>query len=783
MNYKLFNNTHKIDSSIFNGLQFGMNLFLRIILPYVSMAVSTFIISGIAFFPVTLIASSEDDVSHDNDPHLKTTHSNRLIGENSPYLLQHAHNPVDWYPWGDEAFAKARQEDKPIFLSIGYSTCHWCHVMERESFSNPEIAQLMNKKFISIKVDREERPDVDQVYMRFVQATTGHGGWPLSVWLTPDLKPFVGGTYFPPKPQPGRPDFPTVLNIISQRWEEDRNAVMKASNEIIAQLNTLSEKSSPPENLEFNKLKNAFIAYQGIFDARHGGFGNAPKFPRPASLNFLLRYSRQKNIGEDEAEQVKDMVFFTLRELAKGGINDHLGGGFHRYAVDAKWRVPHFEKMLYNQAQLADTYLNAYQLTGDSWYGDIAKQILHYTQEQLTDTRGGFYSAEDADSLPSHDAEEKVEGAFYVWTKEEFIEILGKENAKLLAFHYGIEEKGNVPPESDIRGELSGKNILYKSHSLSETAKHFELNKLEIENRIEEGRISLLRARDARERPHLDDKIITAWNGLMISSLSHASLILQIPDYLERTVTAAEFIRHNLYRESTGHLLRSFRNGSASVEGFLQDYALLIQGLLDLYEASFDIRWLQWAIRLQEKQNELFWDDTAGGYYTATGDDDSILLRLKDNFDGAIPSPNSIAALNLLRLSQMIDSASIRRRAEQTLEAFSTTFTQSPHAMPQMLSALNFYLDSPKQIILSGRRQSPTTNSMLAEIYRHFIPHKVVLLADGAEGQDFLNQKLEIFNSISLVEGETTAFVCENYICDLPTTELATLTRLLKSSR
>ena len=748
-----------------------------------SMATCAIAIIGFAFFAHRTIAGGGDDLSHDSDVQMVTTQSNRLINEKSPYLLQHAHNPVDWYPWGEEAFEKARAEDKPIFLSIGYSTCHWCHVMERESFSNPEIAQLMNKYFVSIKVDREERPDVDQVYMRFVQATTGSGGWPLNVWLTPDLKPFVGGTYFPPKPNYGRPDFPSILNSIAEMWNTDREKILKVSNEILAHLSPSSADSYNPENLKLIRLKNAYTIYKDTYDERSGGFGSAPKFPRPVSLNFLLRYSIGKEIEDTDKQLARDMVLFTLRNIAQGGIHDHLGGGFHRYSVDGKWRVPHFEKMLYNQAQLSDAYLNAYQQSSDSWYGDIAKDILRYVDNQLTDPTGGFYSAEDADSLPSPDAEEKEEGAFYIWTKAEIIEILGEENASILAYRYGIEDEGNAPPESDPRGEFTGNNILYEKHSLNDTASQFNQSEEQLKSLINLCKDRLLQARNKRKRPQLDDKIITAWNGLMISSYARASIILQDPVYLEKASAAAVFIRNNLYQESNARLLRAYRNGSSQVEGFLQDYAYLIQGLLDLYEASFDIQWLQWALQLQEKQDILFWDDTAGGYYTVTGEDASILLRMKDNFDGAIPSPNSIAAMNLLRLSQMIDSASHRGRAEKTLQAFSSNFIRSPQSMPHMLAALSFYLDTPKQIILSGNRFASTTKAMLNEIYRHYLPNKVILLADGAEGQDFLNEKLEIFKAINPVDGETTVFVCENYTCDIPTTELATLTRLLKRSR
>lgn len=753
-----------------------MKEIFRIFITYSSTVMYASFCLGFILFPHLLIANNADDLQ------IVPTQSNRLINEQSLYLLQHAFNPVDWYPWGEEAFEKARVEDKPIFLSIGYSTCHWCHVMERESFSNPEIARLMNKYFVNIKVDREERPDVDQVYMRFVQTTTGSGGWPLNVWLTSDLKPFVGGTYFPSKSNYKRPDFSSVLNSIAKMWNTDREKILKISNEILTHLSPSKTDPYSSENLNLISLKNAYTIYKDTYDKNSGGFGAAPKFPHPASLNFLLRYSVGKDIEDVDKQLAKDMVFSTLRNIAQGGINDHVGGGFHRYSVDDQWRMPHFEKMLYNQAQLSSVYLNAYQQTRDPWYGDIARNVLRYVYNQLTDPAGGFYSAEDADSLPNPNANEKKEGAFYTWTMNEIIGILGKETANIFSYHYGFKNKGNVLFQNDPREEFIGKNILYEKYSLKDTALKFNQKEEALEILINRCKDRLLKERNKRERPQLDDKIITAWNGLMISSYARASVILQDPVYLERASAAAGFIRNNLYQETNGRLYRSYRNGSSQVGGFLQDYAYLIQGLIDLYETSFNIHWLQWALQLQKKQDILFWDDVTGGYFTVTGEDASILLRIKDNFDGAIPSPNSIAAMNLLRLSQIIDDSSHRRRAEKTIRAFSPSFIKSPRSMPHMLSAMGFYLDTPKQIILSGDRFAPTTKAMLKEIYRHYLPNKVILLADGAEGQEFLNQKLAILKTINPVDGETKAFVCENYTCDMPTTQVATLTRLLKRS-
>jgi uncharacterized protein YyaL (SSP411 family) len=706
-------------------------------------------------------------------------HTNRLAQEKSPYLLQHAHNPVDWYPWGEEAFEKARREKKPIFLSIGYSTCHWCHVMERESFENEEVAALMNSRFVSIKVDREERPDVDRVYMTFVQATTGGGGWPLNVWLTPTLKPFVGGTYFPPEDRHGQPSFTKVLLRISDAWEKDRAKISESGNQIMTAL--AHSANTPVEGAGIVDAKLIDAAYQQIargYDARDGGFGGAPKFPRPVTLNFLFRVYHRSAADSEAGDAALGMALFTLRKMAAGGMHDQLGGGFHRYSVDAQWRVPHFEKMLYDQAQLASAYLDAYQITGDLRYEAIARDTFDYVRRDLTDAGGGFYSAEDADSLTTAGGKEKTEGAFYVWTKQEIDEALG-EYAELFDYLYGVEAAGNAPEGSDPQGEFRGKNILYERQTFAETAKHFDKSELDVDESMRYRRATLLERREKRPRPHLDDKIITAWNGLMISAFARGAQVLGDPSYLEAATRAAEFVRAKLYDARAQTLRRSYRGGPADGAGFAEDYAFFIQGLLDLYETSFDSQWLQLAEQLQATQDRLFWDDKNGGYFTSTGDDPSILLRMKEDNDNAEPAASSIAARNLLRLAQMRDTKELRVRGQKTIAAFAAALHHFPSALPQMLVALDFSLTKPKQIIIAGEPGAADTRELLDEVHRHYLPNTIVLLADGGAGQKFLAGRLEEVKEMKPIEGKAAAYVCENFTCRAPVTSVEELRRLL----
>ncbi len=716
--------------------------------------------------------------------------TNRLAREKSPYLLQHQHNPVDWMPWGPEAFARAKKEDKPIFLSVGYSTCHWCHVMAHESFEDEAVAKYLNEHFVCIKVDREERPDVDKVYMTFVQATTGGGGWPMSVWLTPDLKPFVGGTYFPPNDRGGRPSFRRMLGSIAEGWKNERDNIVKHGDQVAKQLG----EAAATAEAAAEKPGRASL-YGGLgqlvkrFDDTHGGFGSAPKFPQPSIINFLLRMSVRRGLGatpeseETDRGRARKMALFTLEKMAAGGMHDHLGGGFHRYSVDTYWHIPHFEKMLYDQAQLARAYADAFQLTRDARWEKIARDTLDYVLRDMTDKDGGFYSAEDADSLLAHGKPEHGEGAFYVWTQKEIESLLGTgapgalDGATLFKKFYGVAPDGNAPVGSDPMKEFTGKNTLIQRLTIADAAKEFKKADAEIEASLAASRAKLFGERAKRPRPHLDDKIITAWNGLMISALARAAQVLDEPRYLAAAQRSARFINEHLWRD--GALTRSFRHEPSGIAAFADDYAALIAGLLDLYEADFDTAWLAWALDLQAKMDALFYDKALGGYFqTAPGASD-ILFRTKEDYDGAEPAPSSLAASNLLRLAQITDSKDFRERAEKTIASASAQLDRLPSAMTQMLCAVDASLAKPRQIVIAGRRGADDTRALLREVRATFSPNQIVFLADGAEGQKWLGEKLEFFRSVSPVDGKAAAYVCENFTCREPVTDPAKLRELL----
>jgi uncharacterized protein len=712
----------------------------------------------------------------------RTEHTNRLAQEKSPYLLQHAHNPVDWYPWGEEAFAEARRENKPIFLSVGYSTCHWCHVMAHESFENEEVAAIMNREFVNIKVDREERPDVDRVYMTFVQATTGSGGWPMSVWLTPDLKPFVGGTYFPPEERYGQPAFTKVLQRIATAWKEDHDKIVEQGTKIVAALRQ-SQSAAPREGkIDRSVAEAAYRQLDRTYDPKEGGFGNAPKFPRPVTLNFLTRFYAA-DPKSDAGKQALDMTLFTLRKMAAGGMHDHIGGGFHRYSVDRYWHVPHFEKMLYDQAQLAMAYLDAFQITKETQYEAVARDILDYVARDMTSKEGGFFSAEDADSPVASGADrghvKTAEGAFYVWTKREINEALG-DSAEVFDFYYGVQAHGNAPEGSDPHDEFRGKNILTERHTIAETAHHFKKSEGDIGKLLTRSREKLFGIRAQRARPHLDDKIISAWNGLMISAYARGAQVLDDPRYLEVATRAATFVRTKLYDPSGQILYRSYREGRSNVEGFADDYAFVVQGLLDLYESSFDIEWLKLAIELQQTQDRLFFDEKNGAYFSSSGRDENVFVRMKDDNDGAEPAASSVTALNLLRLSQIYDDPKIAERARKTIDAFATILSQFPSGMPQMLVAVQNSLGKPRQIVIAGKKDSPETRALLKEVHRHFLPNTIVILADANEGQKYLSERNEAIRAMSLMEGKPAAYVCENFACKAPVTNAKQLGDILK---
>ena len=735
---------------------------------------------------------------------------NRLAAEKSPYLRQHADNPVDWHPWGAEALARAAAEQKPIFLSIGYSTCHWCHVMAHESFENDAVAAVLNRDFIPVKVDREERPDLDRIYMTYVQQTTGHGGWPMSVWLTPGGQPFYGGTYFPRDDHHQRPGFITLLETIARHWREQRAKIEQGAADIVARLAQHAREGAAPaagavvplHEAAGEAFEKAFQYFYDAHDTRWGGFGGAPKFPRASILEFLFRTAALQGVASDLGQAAIGLGAVTLQRMAEGGLHDPLGGGFHRYSVDAEWHVPHFEKMLYDQALVALNYLEAQQATQLPVFGWVARGIFDYVARDLTSPGGGFYSAEDADSLPPEAAvgrvvpdepqarhgssggfalphQPKAEGAFYVWTQKEIEAVLGVD-APFFCAHFDVKPDGNVA--HDPHGEFTGKNVLRQLRPLVRTAEQFKLLPADAEQKLL-GCLEKLRVvRAQRPRPHRDDKIVTAWNGLMISALARGSRVLGDRQYLVAAVRAAEFIRRELFDDATGELYRTWREGRSPITGFAEDYASLIQGLLDLYEAGFDIRWLQWAEQLQRRQDELFWDAERGGYFNTRAGDAAVILRLKDDYDGAEPSANSIAALNLLRLDWMIGTEdSYRMKALKTLEAFRGQWSQSPHALPQMLVALELALAEPRTVVLAGDPAAGDFRALVATLSATLGPRRAILAADGGAGQAWLATRRPYLAAMQPAGGRATAYVCENFTCQSPVTDARELAQRLLS--
>ena len=691
---------------------------------------------------------------------------NRLAREQSPYLLQHAHNPVDWYPWGEAAFEKARRENKPIFLSIGYSTCHWCHVMERESFENERIADLLNRDYVSIKVDREERPDVDRIYMTFVQATSGNGGWPMSVWLTPQLQPFFGGTYFPPENRLGHPGFASILTQIADAWRTQRGQIEDSARDVVQQLQkSVTVEPGRATAINTDLLDSGFYYFRRTFDTQMGGFGGAPKFPRPSVYQFLLPYwARTKN------KEALDMVLLTLREMAKGGMHDQLGGGFHRYSVDERWFVPHFEKMLYDQAQLAISYLGAFQITGERQYAGVAQDIFEYVLRDMTAPDGGFYSAEDADSvIDPEEPKIKGEGAFYIWTAEEIRELVPLPMADWFCYRYGVAEGGNVA--NDPHNEFNNRNILYQAVSVADTAMQFR----QIEETVAEGLAKaeaiLLEARSKRVRPHLDDKVLTAWNGLMISAFALGGTVLGEERYAAAARRAAEFVFVRMYDPQSGVLLRRYREGDAAIPGFLDDYSMFVQALIDLYETQFDLRHLMAAIAITESQRKRFEDATNGGFYSTGAEDGALVMRIKDDYDGAEPSGNSVALMNLLRLAQFTDRADFRESAERLLGSFAPRLSAAAATLPQMLAAAEFYLSDPRQIVFAGEHPKV----LVRAFYAKFVPNRVVMQAEPV-----LAQWNPAVASMHEINGRAAAYVCRRYACQLPVTEVDALLKLIQ---
>jgi len=688
--------------------------------------------------------------------------TNRLINEKSPYLLQHAHNPVDWYPWSDEAIERARVEDKPIFLSIGYAACHWCHVMENESFEDQDVADYLNETFICIKVDREERPDVDAVYMAACQMLTGGGGWPLNIIMTPDKEPFFAATYIPKHNHLGRPGLIEICGRIKDLWTTERRRVLDSAQHLAGQLDRMFAYQNDAE-LDASLLDRAFRQLEELYDADWGGFGKAPKFPTTHWLLFLLRYHhRTGNVSS------LDMVQKTLTAMRYGGIWDHVGYGFHRYSTDKYWLLPHFEKMLYDQAGLAQAYLEIYQLTGNSFYADTANDIFTYVLRDMTSKDGGFFSAEDADS-------EGEEGKFYVWTMAEIKKLLDKEEIELLVKIFRLSEEGNFHDEATRR--KTGANILHLGSPPAQQAEDLGISETELENRWTQIRGRLFAAREKRVRPLKDDKILADWNGLMIASLALGARVLGRPEYEKAACAAADFVLAKM-RDSSGMLRHRFRDGELAVAANANDYAFFIRGLLSLFQTNLDPRYLQEAAQLQSRMADFFWDSKKGGFFLTGADSCDLPVRPKELYDGAMPSANSVAFCNLLLLFKLTGLPHWREMADSLARAFLGTVKEQPVGYAYFLLGLDLAVTPGKEVVIVGERESPSTREMLAVVHRSFAPYTTVLLKNAANAEQ-LAGLAGYTGQLVLKPGVSTAYVCTDFACQAPTTDPLTLSSYL----
>jgi uncharacterized protein YyaL (SSP411 family) len=684
-------------------------------------------------------------------------HTNRLQQETSPYLLQHAHNPVDWYPWGEEALERARTENKPILLSIGYSACHWCHVMERESFENEEIAALMNENFINIKVDREERPDLDQIYMNAVQLMLGHGGWPLTVFLTPDLVPFYGGTYFPPEDRFRLPGFPRVLSGVADAYRTQPDEIAQTTTSFLNELRRMSVAYESNEPINEQVLDAAAAALARNYDPKHGGFGGAPKFPASMNLEFLLRVHQRSGDGE-----TLKMVTQTCQRMAEGGLYDQLGGGFHRYSTDAQWLVPHFEKMLYDNALLSRLYLHVYQVTGEEFFRRITEETLDYVAREMADAGGAFYSTQDADS-------EGVEGKFFVWTIEEINELLGAEDGRLVSAYYGATPGGN----------FEEKNILHVPRPAQAVAAELKVTLERLHEVIERSKPLLFAAREKRIKPGRDEKAIAAWNGMMLTSFAEAASVLERDDYRRIAERNADFILTTLRREGT--LQHVYKDGQAKHHGYLDDYASVASGLLSLYEATGTMRWLRESISLTEQMCEEFWDETDGGFFYTSERGEQLIVRNKDFMDNATPAGNSVAAELLLRLALLTENQDYQRKAITIFRLLRDQTVRYPSAFGYLLGALDFYLSTPKEIVIIGEVGANDSLALLREVWRRYLPNKVV--AQSAEHDEEASRVVPLLKERPALGGRATAYVCENYSCLQPVTTPGELAAQLDTTK
>lgn len=701
--------------------------------------------------------------------HSKKT--NHLINEKSPYLLQHASNPVDWYPWSSEAFKKAQEEDKPIFLSIGYSTCHWCHVMAHESFEDADVASLLNSSFVSIKVDREERPDIDQIYMDVCQALTGRGGWPLTIIMTPDKKPFFAATYISKKGRFGSSGLLELLPAISDAWKNKRAELVSSADKIIQAIRDAAE-TTPGQALGKNILATAYTQLLRRFDPKDGGFSDAPKFPTPHILLFLLRY--WKRTGADQALK---MVETTLQVMRRGGIFDHIGFGFHRYSTDLFWLLPHFEKMLYDQALLALAYTEAYNATNKIEYQTTAREIFTYVLRDMTDSLGGFYSAEDADS--ADETGKTVEGKFYVWTEQELKSVLNSEDAEFISKIYNIKKGGNFLEQATQ--ERTGENILHLTKPLSQLAMEFNNTEDQLRARLETLRSFLFEIRIKRAPPHKDDKILTDWNGLMIAALAKAAQIFDEPNYRLAAEKAVEFIYKNLIRPD-GRLLHRYRDGEGAIPGNADDYAFLIWGLLELYETTFQSGYLRKALELNKIFYEQFWDSNSGGFYFTANDGEQLIVRRKEIYDGAIPSANAVAMLNLLRLEQITGRSEFGERAAQISAAFAGPVTRAPVGFTMLLNAVEFAISDSIQVTIAGDLDDQDTQQMLRALTDQYIPNKVVMLNPINEESPEIFELAEYLKDQPSIAGKATAYVCIKGFCKKPVSTVNDMLIALKSN-
>ena len=706
------------------------------------------VISFLLIFCINCTTKSQTESKFEK---YKDAKMNHLANELSPYLLQHANNPVDWFPWGEEAFNKAKELDRPIFLSIGYSTCHWCHVMEHESFEDDSVAKLLNDNFVSIKVDREELPEIDHLYMSVCQAMTGSGGWPLNIVMTPQKEPFFAGTYFPKDRRGGRSGMLQILPMISEAWATKRDDIMISVNQVKNYLDKVNSKPAG-DNLTEELVTSAYDQFRDGFDEEYGGFFRAPKFPSPHNLIFLMRYHYSYN-----NQFALDMVIKTLKQMRLGGIYDQIGFGFHRYSTDKHWLVPHFEKMLYDQAMIAMAYMEAFHITGDTVFENTTKEIFNYVLRDLTSQDGGFFSAEDADS-------EGEEGKFYTWTKQEIEEVLGKSLSEDFNTIFSIESDGNFNDESS--GKKNGGNIPH-------------LNDFEFYNQssIESARKKLFDKRKNRVHPLKDDKILTDWNGLMIAALARASIIFQEPSYLEAAIKSSSFVLNKISKN--GKLLKRFRNNQAAINSHLDDYAFITWGLLEIYEATFDSKYLSKSLDLMNIMVEDFWDEKNGGFFLGADQSEKLIVRTKTAYDGAIPSGNSVAVMNMLKLSRITGNVKWAELSEKTIRAFSEDIYRAPTGYTLMLSAFLFDTNKSKEIVIVGNGEDNKTKEFINSFHSKYAPHKILLFKDTSLNNNQLEQLANWTSTQYSIDDKPTAYICKNFACNQPTNDLKIALSLL----